>query len=548
MADDIGNTPTTAGTIALGGEVSSDTVDRDQDWFSITLEAGAIYNFQLLGAFDQILSVVDSSGKYLHSEYVSGGSVTIKYRALVSGTHFLATQGGREATNPYTLKAALAPLQDDFAADTTTTGRLAVGARVAGNFEVADDVDWYAVTLESGITYQFEMSGLTTAGSALPSPNVRLLNAQGVNIEGGINPSAGVYFITPDKSDVYYVRAGQLGTRAEGSYTLAASVSLIQDDFRGDTATTGRVTVGSNSIGNFELAGDADAFRVELSAGVKYTFELLGAKLGGGTATAGLRLSVSDSAGLQLPAAYRGYVSGDAVYTYTASASGTYYLTASGTSQGTYTVKASVSTIPSYTVTGTAANEIFHTTSGDDTIKGEDGLDIVRFIGPRSAYEVVRPIAGLNTTVRGLLGQGIDELRGIERLEFTDKGIAVDFAGSAGHVARAIGAIFGGQTFNMPEYVAESLALLDQGMSYEAFMQRNLDTILGAKASSEAIVGLLYRNVRGMDPPTAAMNYYASLLNDGAMTPGQLGVFAANHDLNLIKVIGLEKSGLSYSV
>lgn len=100
----------------------------------------------------------------------------------------------------------------------------------------------------------------------------------------------------------------------------------------------------------------------------------------------------------------------------------------------------------------------------------------------------------------------------------------------------------------LPEYVAESLALQDRGMGFDAFMQRNLETFLGPNASSEAVVNLLYKNVRGMDPPTAALDYYTSIIDGGVMTPGELGAFAANHSFTTIKIVGLEKAGLMYSV
>jgi hypothetical protein len=55
-------------------------------------------------------------------------------------------------------------MSDDYADNTSTTGYLAVGGSTTGNLEVRDDRDWFAIDLEAGAQYQFNLNGNTTGG------------------------------------------------------------------------------------------------------------------------------------------------------------------------------------------------------------------------------------------------------------------------------------------------------------------------------------------------------------------------------------------------
>ena len=62
------------------------------------------------------------------------------------------------------------PTCGDLPGDTATTGRLVVdGAGVEGQHHTATDVDWYAVSLEAGVDYQFD------ADPTDPQPRLYLL-------------------------------------------------------------------------------------------------------------------------------------------------------------------------------------------------------------------------------------------------------------------------------------------------------------------------------------------------------------------------------------
>ena len=52
----------------------------------------------------------------------------------------------------------------------------------------------------------------------------------------------------------------------------------------------------------------------------------------------------------------------------------------------------------------------------------------------------------------------------MERLRFSDKGLAFDLDGAAGQVARTLGAVFGPESITNKEYVGIGLSLLDVGL------------------------------------------------------------------------------------
>ena len=87
------------------------------------------------------------------------------------GTYFIAagsfiTSQRDQDVGTYTLQVSI----DDFRGDTGTTGTVAVGGSVIGEIEAQADRDWFAVTLEAGKTYQFDMEGSTTGGGTLENP------------------------------------------------------------------------------------------------------------------------------------------------------------------------------------------------------------------------------------------------------------------------------------------------------------------------------------------------------------------------------------------
>ena len=65
-------------------------------------------------------------------------------------------------------------MSDDYLATTGTTGAVSVGGSATGDIETwRGDRDWFAVSLEAGKTYRFDLEGAPTGGGTLPDPYLR---------------------------------------------------------------------------------------------------------------------------------------------------------------------------------------------------------------------------------------------------------------------------------------------------------------------------------------------------------------------------------------
>ncbi len=263
------------------------------------------------------------------------------------------------------------PTVDTVREGTDTTTVLAVGATVDGMIDpepisgdgvLSDgaggyvDKDWYQVTLSAGHSYHFSATAGVSASDTLDAVAIRLYDATGAvvsDLADGASP--GVDY-TPGSGGTYYLAISAGGTGDWQTKTGDYQVSLAEngippaDDYAGSTATTGTVPVGGSSTGSIETTGDTDWFKVTLTAGHTYRFDLLGAESGNGT-LADPFMRLRDSAGTSLVADDNSGLGFDAQITYQPTVDGTYFVsvgssTASGT--GSYKVSVADNGIPSH--------------------------------------------------------------------------------------------------------------------------------------------------------------------------------------------------------
>lgn len=199
-------------------------------------------------------------------------------------------------------------------------------------------------------------------------------------------------------------------------------------------------------------------------------------------------------------------------------------------------------------LSGLAGTDRLSGGGGDDTINGGEDIDTVVLTGARANYALNK--LGQGWQIVDSTGiDGHDTLIHVERLVFADANVAIDLAGHAGTTAKTLGAVFGPAFVKNPAFVGIGLSLLDSGMSYEALMQLALDARLGTDASHAAVVTTLYTNVAGVAPDAADIAAFVALLDNGSFTSASLGIFAAEHALNLsnIDLVGLTTQGLDFS-
>jgi hypothetical protein len=199
---------------------------------------------------------------------------------------------------------------------------------------------------------------------------------------------------------------------------------------------------------------------------------------------------------------------------------------------------------------GNDANNKLAGGAGDDSLNGGRGIDTALFGAPRAAFTVSNNGAGY--VVAG--PEGADSLTAIERLQFSDRNVALDVrAGeSAGNAVRLIGAAF--DTAYIPHFAGVGITLFDQGLSMQQVAQLAIDTelftSLAGSRSNVDFVNSVYRNVVGALPSTAERDFYVGLLqgSGGTMMQAELLMIAADSQANAVNIglQGIQEGGLEF--
>ena len=127
---------------------------------------------------------------------------------------------------------------DDFPADTTTSGVVAVGGSATGTIGTVADTDWFKVVLDAGKTYQIDMEGSETGRGDLDDPRlVGIYDGVGALVldltldpgidDGGQGFNSRATF-TPSAAGTYYVEASSIGS-STGGYTLFVREAMPAD-------------------------------------------------------------------------------------------------------------------------------------------------------------------------------------------------------------------------------------------------------------------------------------------------------------------------------
>ena len=345
--DNVGSIATTA-TLNVGGSVSGNlTAGGQNDFYKVTLAAGTEYVFSTgnNGPTGALVTLYDSTGKAISLNSLAGqvsGNVAV-FEPTAGGTYYVGVSTESGATGAFTLSAATASY--NYAGNTTTTGSVAVGGSVNSSIGESGQSEWFKVTLTAGSNYVFDV-----AGSGGLSPSVGLYDANGNQLaagyNGGPNGSAETSYEVTSTGTYYVAASSFLGST--GSYTL--NVSTASFDYAGNTTTTGSLTTGHSVTGTIATPGQNDWFKVSLTAGTQYLFDVGGGTLSEAEAT------IYNSSGQALASATTGRSGGGAQLSFEPTASGIYYIGASAqpsqTPTGSYTV--SMATAP-YGVGGNTA-------------------------------------------------------------------------------------------------------------------------------------------------------------------------------------------------
>lgn len=222
--------------IAAGEPITSTLTIGDHDWFGAVLVSGVTYTIRLSGLSsglgtlrDPELRLRDSVGsvEQIDDDGGLGLDSLIVFTPTTTSTYYLdAGEHNDDESGTYTL---LLSVVDDFAADTGTTGSVAVGGSSTGFVSVGDH-DWFTVTLEQGATYAMTLRGTASGGGTLGDPELRLRDSAGTQLalddDSGTGLDSLITF-TAITGGTYYLDAGEHNDDEAGAYTLRIGVAQI---------------------------------------------------------------------------------------------------------------------------------------------------------------------------------------------------------------------------------------------------------------------------------------------------------------------------------
>jgi hypothetical protein len=371
MADDYSANTATTGRVTVGGSSTGQIeVPGDIDLFAITLSAGLRYKFNLrsgtvgplsdpeFGLYDSTLFDL----AYSDNAPGQGNNAEVVYTASYSGVHYLAAGGVGALTGSYVMSAALFPPGPSFytvsaaaaALNEGFTGRLANATfTVARTGDTSDraTVNWQVTSSQASAGDFF--------GSVLPSGVLsfaanELAKTIVVAIQGDI---------TVESDEAFSVVIALPSPPPTGASISTGSASTVirnddfPDDFAGSAATTGGVAIGSSVSGAIENEADSDWFRVTLTAGTEYQFDLAGTASGG---LADPLLRLRDAAGTELVFNDNvGAASTASQIVYTPGVSGSFFLDAQSSNRsaaltGAYTLSTRLTPQPIDDFTGSS--------------------------------------------------------------------------------------------------------------------------------------------------------------------------------------------------
>ncbi|WP_420626857.1 fibronectin type III domain-containing protein [Candidatus Poriferisodalis sp.] len=261
-SNDLPANASSKGRVDVGASVTGTSQNGDSDWFSVNLVSGTRYQVDLEGASTGrgtaenllISGIRSSSHAHVNIDGTDdgqtsgvGGNARVIYTAAATQKHWvtlIAIAFNDVRSGTYTLSVielganGVSEADSDFASDTSTAGRVDVGASATGSIGSADDSDWLRVDLAAGTTYRFDLEGEATASGSLEDPLLTLYDPSGIRLvsddDGGEEYNSRMTFTASAAGSYYLAAAAFAGTGSQysldafppggtGSYTLSAS-------------------------------------------------------------------------------------------------------------------------------------------------------------------------------------------------------------------------------------------------------------------------------------------------------------------------------------
>jgi hypothetical protein len=280
-----------AGALALGTTGLTGNVNfiGDRDLFTVSLTAGTRYVIDMEGTPTGQGTIADP---YIAAVYAPGGApvaglsdddggignnARVEFTPTVSGDYAISAGGWGAWTGTYRITARADDYKSTFEG-VGTVGTITPGGTASGTIETFADQDFFKVTLAANHLYRIAQRGSPTGNGSLGDPYLRgIYNAAGTLLPGSSNDDSGgsrnasVDFFAATAGD-YYIAAGAYASH-QGTYQLAVT-DLTGPDLPATIATTGSLALDGTVRGVIETSSDIDWYRVSLTGGVGYVFEM----------------------------------------------------------------------------------------------------------------------------------------------------------------------------------------------------------------------------------------------------------------------------------
>ena len=255
--DDYPLNVSTDGQLSPNGSTISARIDyaNDGDLFKVQLVAGVTYRFDMVSpassSVDPYIALYGPlPGVTLIAKDDDSGPLPLDarlyYTPTATGVYYVAAFDYSESTGSYSISAAVPT--DDYLGSTTTGGRLTPnGTAATGQINVPADTDMFAISLNAGTQYTFDLKS-AGQGSGLKDPYMVLFDSAGKPLayddDTGVGYDAEITF-TPTTSGTYYVGASDFDT-GTGNYAVSAFVRNVINGTPQADAMTG--TAGTDTL------------------------------------------------------------------------------------------------------------------------------------------------------------------------------------------------------------------------------------------------------------------------------------------------------------
>ena len=194
------------------------------------------------------------------------------------------------------------------------------------------------------------------------------------------------------------------------------------------------------------------------------------------------------------------------------------------------------------TLTGSTGRDKLEGTAGNDKIDGGAGIDTAVFSGTWDTHALTKTSSGWTVSSSS---DGTDSLANVERLQFSDKTIALDIEGNAGQAYRLYQAAFN-RTPDVSGLTFQTHTL-DDGWGLSAIAKNFIDSpefssTYGSLDNTQ-FVTQLYQNVLHRVPDASGLQYHVDHLNQGWARENILVGFSESPE-NQVAVIGVIQNGI----